>query len=116
MVEDVEDVRVALGLGKISLLGHSYGGALAQAYAFKYQQHLSHLILNSTLVPDPGNERSAGEAESAIASRQIRYPSEYAAIAWAHSYFPAMYGAVKLESANHDECDSPLSFTEEWSP
>ena len=33
MVEDVEDLRVALNLGKISLLGHSYGGVLAQAYA-----------------------------------------------------------------------------------
>ncbi len=29
MVEDVEEVRVALGLGKIDLLGHSYGGVLA---------------------------------------------------------------------------------------
>jgi proline-specific peptidase len=48
MVEDVEKVRQALGLGKISLLGHSYGGALAQAYALKYQANLSHLILGST--------------------------------------------------------------------
>src|SRR5207237_8421294 len=48
MVEDVEGVRQALGLGKISLLGHSYGGALAQGYALKYQRNLSHLILGST--------------------------------------------------------------------
>src|SRR5450755_3784610 len=48
MVEDIENVRQALALGKISLLGHSYGGALAQAYALKYQQNLSHLILGST--------------------------------------------------------------------
>ena len=48
MVEDVEAVRQSLGLGKMSLLGHSYGGVLAQAYALKYQQNLSHLILGST--------------------------------------------------------------------
>src|SRR5713101_2603497 len=48
MVEDVEAVRVALGLGKVSLLGHSYGGVLAQAYALKYQSNLSHLVLAST--------------------------------------------------------------------
>src|SRR5579862_9390736 len=48
MVEDVETVRKALGLGKINLLGHSYGGVLAQAYALKYQQNLNHLILGST--------------------------------------------------------------------
>ena len=45
MVEDVEDVRLALDLGKISLLGHSFGGVLAQAYALKYPANLSHLIL-----------------------------------------------------------------------
>ena len=48
MVEDVEAVRTGLGLGKIALLGHSYGGVLAQAYALKYQQNLTHLILCST--------------------------------------------------------------------
>src|SRR5215471_3644323 len=32
MVEDVEAVRRALNLGKMNLLGHSYGGVLAQAY------------------------------------------------------------------------------------
>src|SRR5664279_5195964 len=45
MVEDVEAVRKELNLGRISLLGHSYGGVLAQAYALKYQENLSHLIL-----------------------------------------------------------------------
>src|SRR5215470_10471304 len=47
MVEDIETVRQALALGKISLLGHSFGGAPVQAYAFKYQKNLSHLILGS---------------------------------------------------------------------
>jgi pimeloyl-ACP methyl ester carboxylesterase len=35
MVEDVEAVRQSLRLGKISLVGHSCGGVLAQAYALK---------------------------------------------------------------------------------
>src|SRR5215831_3426976 len=35
MVEDIEVVRETLGLGKISLFGHSFGGVLAEAYAFK---------------------------------------------------------------------------------
>src|ERR1700722_20179646 len=48
MVDDVEALRRGLNLGKISLLGHSYGGALAQAYALKYQKNLSHLVLAST--------------------------------------------------------------------
>ena len=48
MAADVEAVRVALNLGKISLLGHSYGGVLAEAYALKYPEDLSHLVLAST--------------------------------------------------------------------
>ncbi len=48
MVGDVEAVREKLGLGKISLLGHSFGGVLAQAYALEHQDHLTHLILAST--------------------------------------------------------------------
>jgi len=48
MVEDVEAVRQALSLGRMALLGHSFGGILAQAYAIKYQQHLSKLILAGT--------------------------------------------------------------------
>jgi proline iminopeptidase len=48
MVSDVEAVRVALGLGKIDLLGHSFGGILAQAYAIKHPDHLRRLILAST--------------------------------------------------------------------
>jgi pimeloyl-ACP methyl ester carboxylesterase len=34
---DVEALRSALGLGKINLLGHSYGGVVAQAYALRFQ-------------------------------------------------------------------------------
>jgi proline iminopeptidase len=48
MVSDVEAVRVALGLGKIDLLGHSFGGILAQAYAVKHPGELRRLILAST--------------------------------------------------------------------
>ena len=36
MADDVEAVRKALGLGTVSVLGHSYGGVVAQAYALKY--------------------------------------------------------------------------------
>jgi proline iminopeptidase len=49
MVADVEAVRQALGFDQIDLLGHSYGGVLAQACALvKYQEHLGHLVLAST--------------------------------------------------------------------
>lgn len=47
-IEDIEGLRKALHLDKISVLGHSYGGVVAQGYAIKYPEHLSHLILANT--------------------------------------------------------------------
>src|SRR5260370_7329319 len=45
MVEEIEAVRQSLGLGKISLLGHSLGGTLSQPYTFKYHNNLSLCFL-----------------------------------------------------------------------
>jgi len=44
-IEDIEGLRKAMHLDKLSLLGHSYGSIVAQGYAVKYGQHLSHLII-----------------------------------------------------------------------
>jgi proline iminopeptidase len=48
-VEDLEGLRKALGLNKMTVLGFSYGGMVAQAYALKYPGMVSHLILADTL-------------------------------------------------------------------
>jgi proline iminopeptidase len=111
-VEDIENVRNALGLGKIALLGHSAGGVLAQAYALKYQQHLSHLILGSTfastkelnecladmkanMTPEDRARvdalESAGLFGKGAAWERGRYPEEYAKLAWGPGYFPYLY-------------------------
>ncbi len=47
-IDDLETLRKALGLAKINLLGQSYGGMVAQAYALKYPDAVERLILAST--------------------------------------------------------------------
>ena len=47
-VDDLEGLRKALGLGRINLLGHSYGGVVAQAYAVRFPESLQRLILVDT--------------------------------------------------------------------
>jgi proline iminopeptidase len=47
-IDDIEGLRKALKLDRITVLGHSYGGVVAQGYALKYPDHLSHLILADT--------------------------------------------------------------------
>lgn len=112
MADDVEAVRRALNLGKISLLGHSYGGVLAQAYAFKYQSNLSHLILASTFASTKeinealAREKAAMDPEHRARLEELeraglfdkgrpwehgRYPAEYADLAWGWGYFPYIY-------------------------
>lgn len=44
-IEDIEALRKHLGFNKISILGVSYGGMVAQGYAIKYAKHLDKLIL-----------------------------------------------------------------------
>jgi proline iminopeptidase len=112
MVEDVEAVRVALGLGKINLLGHSFGGALAQAYALKYQANLSHLVLCSTfhstrqlngtlqrmkdqMTPELRARVDAMERKGLFGNgrdyEKNRYTAEYMIAAWGEGYFPFLY-------------------------
>ena len=54
-VEEVEQVRQALGLGpdNFFLYGHSWGGWLGVEYALKYQQRLKGLILSNSMSSSP---------------------------------------------------------------
>jgi proline iminopeptidase len=121
MVEDIEAVRQSLRLRKINLLGHSYGGVLAQAYALKYQKRLSHLVLCSTFhstkkmnevfklmkakMPADLRERidkleAAGLYSHGKDYQKNRYPTDYMVAAWGEGYFPYLY--QKRPDANFD--------------
>ena len=54
-VDEVEQVRVALGLdaGNFVLLGHSWGGILAMEYALRHQQHLKGLVISNMMASVP---------------------------------------------------------------
>jgi proline iminopeptidase len=62
-VEEVEQVRQALGLTKddFYLLGQSWGGILAVEYALKYQQHLKGLVISNMMMSIPDYNRYAEE-------------------------------------------------------
>ena len=54
-VDEVEQVRVALGLdaSNFFLLGHSWGGILALEYALAHQQHLKGLVISNMMMSIP---------------------------------------------------------------
>jgi len=124
MADDLEAVRRELALGRIALLGHSYGGVLAQAYALKYQQNLSSLILCSTFfsttkmnqvfqkelaaMPADVRERiqkleAAGLFGHGRDYEKNRYPEAYMIAAWGEGYFPYLY--QRHPDANYDPVD-----------
>src|SRR5262245_342340 len=109
MAEDVEAVRKALKLGTINLLGHSYGGRLAQEYALKYPRSLQRLILCSTFHSTAAMNRVFDEMKKAMPAelreriakleadglygqgkdfRKNRYTDDYMTTAWGEGYFP----------------------------
>jgi len=62
-VDEVEQVRIALGLNKDNfyLLGQSWGGILAMEYAFKHQDKLKGLIISNMMSNVPAYNKYAQE-------------------------------------------------------
>jgi proline-specific peptidase len=124
MARDVEELRQALNLGPIALLGHSYGGMLAQVVALQYPESLTHLILVSTFASTRDlNERLRhikGQAprrlrevverreREGLFKTSDRYPPDYeeAAMAICHPYFfrgePPAAALASLAALNFD--------------
>ena len=50
-VADLEAVRAHLGLEKFALVGDSYGGLLAMAYAAAHPEHVAKLVLSDSAAP-----------------------------------------------------------------
>jgi proline iminopeptidase len=72
MVEDIEALRKQLGVDKLALMGHSFGGALALEYAAAYPRHVAKVVLVSAAssIPDACAARVAFLAQ--------RYPADLA--------------------------------------
>jgi proline iminopeptidase len=65
-VEEVEAVRQALGLGKVHLLGHSWGGWLSIEYALTYPDALRSLVLSSTCADIPHLSKELDRLKAAL--------------------------------------------------
>lgn len=86
-VEEVEQVRTALGLdrGNFVLYGHSWGGLLAMEYALKYGDNLKGLIVSNMMASIPKYNEYAQTAlmpamdQAALAEiKQLEAAADYA--------------------------------------
>ncbi|MFT2214320.1 proline iminopeptidase-family hydrolase [Rhizobium giardinii] len=70
-VEEAETVRKALNLGKVHMLGHSWGGWLAIDYALTYPENLKTLILEDTVADIPHLVQELERLRAALGSETI---------------------------------------------
>jgi len=76
MVKDLEALRRAFRIDRMTLLGHSWGGGLAVLYAAEYPEHVARMLLVGPVPPRPGtylkqyNTDAAARRDSAETARQ----------------------------------------------
>ena len=96
-VEEVEQVRVALGLGpdNFYLFGQSWGGILGIEYALKYQANLKGLIISNMMASIPAyNDYAANVLMADMDSAVLAKLKAFEAV---KDYGNPEYGALLLE-------------------
>ena len=111
-IDDIDALRQYLGLERISILGSSYGGMVAQGYAIRHGEHLANLILNATAP----SYRFMDEAKRIVQERgtpdQIRvcellWDAEFESMEQLHEYY-------ELMSPMYSTTFDPVKFEDSW--
>lgn len=77
--QDIDNLRAHLGDKTLSLVGYSWGGMLALAYAARYPEHTQNIVL---LAPGPGGVDLTALRAFADNARRDTYPEERDSIAY----------------------------------
>ncbi|MCP1505504.1 proline iminopeptidase [Pseudomonas marginalis] len=109
-VEEVETVRQTLGLGRVHLLGHSWGGWLGIEYAIRYPDALKSLILENTVGDIPHLSRELERLRGALGSETVAMMQRHEAMGTLDH--PQYQAAITLLTYRHvcrlDEWPAPL--------
>jgi proline iminopeptidase len=92
-VEDIEGLRKTLGLKKIHLMGHSFGGLMSLLYACKYPEHLQSLILVGSGAKDSS---LVAKVSKTVDERMTQADKDTVAKMTSAGYFNTMEGRSKL--------------------
>ncbi len=104
-VEEVEGVRKALRLGRVHLMGSSYGGALTIATALNYQRNLRSLVITGGLASVPLTVREMRRLVNRLPARARRAIARYEA---AEDYENPEYLAAVTEFYRRYVCRLPV--------
>ncbi|WP_110969073.1 proline iminopeptidase-family hydrolase [Pseudomonas huaxiensis] len=98
-VAEVETVRESLGLGRVHMLGHSWGGWLAIEYAIHHPQALKSLILENTVGDIPHLSSELDRLRNALGSETVAMMQRYEAIG--NLDHPQYQAAITLLNYRH---------------
>jgi proline iminopeptidase len=79
-VEEVEQVRTALGLGRVHLMGHSWGGWLSIEYALTYPDNVKTLILLNTCGDMPHLQTELNRMREALGPETVAMMQRHEAL------------------------------------
>lgn len=109
-VAEVETVRQALDLGRVHLLGHSWGGWLAIEYAIHHPQALKSLILENTAADIPHLSGELDRLRGALGSETVAMMQRFEALGQLDH--PQYQAAITLLNYRHvcrlDEWPAPV--------
>ncbi|CAN1599366.1 proline iminopeptidase-family hydrolase [Pseudomonas mediterranea] len=109
-VAEVEQVRQALDLGRVHMLGHSWGGWLAIEYAIHHPQSLKSLILENTVGDIPHLTGELERLRGALGSETVAMMQRYEALG--NLDHPQYQAAITLLNHRHvcrlDEWPAPV--------
>lgn len=93
LVADLEALRESLGVPKLTLMGHSFGGTIALEYAARYPEHVQKLVILDGAADMP--------ATFALWRSEIeqRYPLQ-----WKRALRGDRGKKLELAEAKHDSC------------
>ena len=98
-VEEVETVRQSLGLGRVHLLGHSWGGWLSIEYALTYPQALKSLVLSNTCADMPHLVEELNRLRAALGPETVAMMQRYEATGMLKH--PAYDAAITILNYRH---------------
>jgi proline iminopeptidase len=98
-VAETETVRQALGLGRVHLLGHSWGGWLGIEYALTHPEALSTLILEDTAADIPHLVSELERLRAALGPETVAMMQRHEALGTLEH--PAYKAAITLLNYRH---------------
>lgn len=96
-VRDVEDVRLALGLDRFDLLGHSMGGINALVYAASFPQHVDRLVIEDAGPRAFEDSDGARRIRRELATTPASFADWDSAVAFMRALRPTVTEAARQE-------------------